>query len=152
MRRTLLTILLVVISGVALAAPVAAQVKSESIVIVGGEGTVGSFTVNVLAFQFHRHAPAFGLLGINNGPGFFTVSLVRCIRVLENTVLVGGVIVHAANPDLIGHTSMIAVEDVGPGGADNLGIAFSPSGLDSCPVFSLPMYPVTSGDFVVYRA
>lgn len=149
MRRTLITLVFVVIGGAALAAPVAAQIDREDIVVVAGHGTVGpTATVDVAAVQLNGQAR--GTLRIDNGPGFFFVSEVRCVRVVENAVLVGGVIVDAFNPSLIGHTSMIAVDDGGPGGADNVGIAFSPSGLDSCPAFPLPVSPVTSGNFVVH--
>jgi hypothetical protein len=88
-----------------------------------------------------------GQLRVESAPGFPFVSDVTCVRVVGERVLVGGTIVLSSNPATIGHTSLVAVED--DGGEDRVGFAFSTSGLDSCPVFDLPMHAVTMGNFVV---
>jgi hypothetical protein len=51
----------------------------------------------------------------------------------------------------LGATGLVSIFDRGGTGQDLLGIAFSSSGLDSCPTFDLFMSPVVSGQFVVRR-
>jgi hypothetical protein len=88
-----------------------------------------------------------GRLRVESVPGSLFVSEVTCVRVVGERVLVGRTIVFSSNPATIGHTSLVAVED--DGGEDRAGFAFSNSGLDSCPVFDLPMNALTVGNFVV---
>ena len=118
----LLALLVVAIGGAMLTAPVAALANEGT--VVAGHGTVGpSSTVTVAASLLRRRcarmAPDRQRAGLPlRVPG-------DGVRVLADTVLVGGVIVHATNPTLIGNTSLIAVDDGGPGEPDNVGIAFT---------------------------
>ena len=142
-RFSLLVLALVV--GAVCAAPVAAQ---QSVTIVAGHGSVaGGAEVTVGAFDVGAHVG--GVLRVESAPGFVFVSRVSCVRVVEGRVLVGGVIVRSPSPATLGHTSLVAIVDHGPGETDSLGIAFSNSGLDACPVFALPLHPLQSGNFVV---
>lgn len=54
-----------------------------------------------------------GWLRIESAPGFLFVSEVTCVRVVGERVLVGGTIVFSMNLAIIGHTSLLAVEDAG---------------------------------------
>jgi hypothetical protein len=88
-----------------------------------------------------------GRLRVVSAPGFVFVSQVTCVRVVGERVLVGGRIVRSTNPATIGHTSLVAVEDGGRD--DRVGFAFGTSGLDTCPVFDLPLHDVVVGNLVV---
>ena len=130
------------------AAPVSGQ---PSTVVVAGYGSVtGGAVVTVGAFD--ANGLVGGVLRVESAPGFLFVSRVTCVRVVEGSVLVGGVIISSPTPATLGNTSLVAIVDGGPGGTDSLGIAFSNSGLDTCPVFTLPMHEVTLGNFAVHGA
>jgi hypothetical protein len=144
MRRCSL-LLLALVAGAISAAPVSAQ---PTALVVAGHGSIASGPVVTVA-AFDVAGRVGGVLRVDNGPGFLFVSRVTCVAVVEGRVLVGGVIVRSPTPETLGNTSLVAIDDGGPGGADSIGIAFSRTGLDSCPVFGLPMHPVSSGNFVV---
>lgn len=144
MGRFSLLVLALVAAAIG-ATPVAAQ---PSFTVVAGHGSVaGGAVVTVGAFDVRGQIG--GLLRVESAPGFVFVSRVRCVRVVEGRVLVGGVIIRSPSPATLGHTSLVAIVDQGPGGTDSIGIAFSNSGLDACPVFALPLHPLQSGNFVV---
>jgi hypothetical protein len=145
MRRLALVLGVLALAGGA-ATPAAAT--SDGVVVVGHGSVEGGATATVAAFGLGDQAR--GLLRVESAPGFVFVSRVTCVRVVGARVLVGGVIVRSPTPATLGHTSLVAIEDGGRGGTDLLGIAFSNSGLDTCPVFDLPMRPVTQGNFFVH--
>ena len=144
-RVALLVVALVLVA--ATAAPAAAQF---GVTVVAGQATSGSATVNVNAVQLDFTGFVGGTLRVESAPGFVFVSRVTCIRALADRVLVGGVIVSAPTAT-VGHTSLVAIRDGGPGTADSMRIAFSITELDTCPVFPLDLFPVSSGNFVVLR-
>ena len=147
MPRFKILVLTVVAAAISVA-PVSAQ---PSTVVVAGHGSVaGGAVVTVVAFD--ANGLIGGVLRVESAPGFVFVSRVTCVRVVEGRVLVGGVIFRSPTPATLGNTSLVAVADGGPGGTDSVGIAFSNSGLDACPVFALPMHQLTLGNFVVHGA
>jgi len=144
MRLMLVTILLVAAASL-VAVPASAR-DDPRVVVVGQGQLAGGAKVSVLAVSGPGHG-VIGRLFVESAPGFQFLSTVTCVREVGDRVLVGGTIIRATNPATIGHTSLVAVAD---GGNDDLvGIAFSSSGLDTCPVFDLPMIEVASGNFVV---
>ena len=141
-------LVLALVAGAICVAPVSAQ---PSEVVVAGHGSVaGGAVVTVGAFAMDGHIG--GVLQVESAPGFVFVSRVTCVRVVEDRVLVGGVIFRSPTPATLGNTSLVEIADGGPDATDSLGIAFSNSGLDACPVFELPMHEVASGNFVVLGA
>ena len=147
MPRFKLLVLTLVAAAIS-AAPVSAQ---PSAVVVAGHGSVNGGTV-VTVGAFDANGLVGGVLRVDSGPGFLFVSRVTCVRVVDGTVLVGGVIIRSPTPATLGNTSLVAIDDGGPSGTDSIGIAFSNSGLDTCPVFALPMHELTSGNFAVLGA
>ena len=149
MRNIRILLIAALCSGV-LASPAGSVVSRDgSTIIVAGSGTTGSSSAEIFAVKFGGFV--FGTATVETQPGFVFVSEVKCIRVVGTRVLVGGVIVRAPTP-VIGRTSLVVVEDGGFGrGGDRANFAFSFSGLDSCPEFTFPfpLFPLTSGDFVV---
>jgi hypothetical protein len=144
MRPILITIFAVAAVLVG-ASPVSAEADN---VVVAGYGQLASGpSVGVNAVSTTQGVS--GRLRVESAPGFLFVSEVTCVRVVGERVLVGGTIVSSTNPETIGHTSLVAVED--DGGDDRVGFAFSVSGLDGCPVFDLPMNALTLGNLVVVQ-
>ena len=142
MRLGLVTVVAAAAAAIA-AAPVSA---GSDVVVVAGYGQIaGGASARVVAVS--TPAGVHGRLDVQSQPGFRFVSKVTCVRVVGDRVLVGGVIVRATNPATIGNTSLVGVEDDAAG--DRVGLAFSNSGLDSCPVFDLPLHELTRGGFVV---
>ena len=147
MRR--LAVSLLVVSAAALV-PAAGLAAPGDRTVVAGHGRVSSSVVTVSANA--AGSSVRGMTVIDNGPGFLFISDVRCVRVVGDTVLVGGVIVDSTNPITIGHTSLVAIQDGGPAGDDRVGLVFSFSGLDTCPTEVLgivPMRPLSHGNLVV---
>jgi hypothetical protein len=142
MRVTLVALVVATVAGV-FAAPVSA---GADVVVVAGYGRLSSGD-SVAVGAVSSPLGVRGSLRVETVPGFVFVSEVTCVRVVGERVLVGGRIVRSTNPVTIGNTSLVAVEDSGRD--DRLGIAFSNSGLDSCPVFDLPMHPVEVGNLIV---
>jgi hypothetical protein len=144
MRLLFVTVLCVVTAASAAALSASAKVESDVFVVGHGQLTGGA-SVGVVAFS--GPLGVRGRLVVESSPGFRFVSRVTCVSVVGTSVLVGGKIVRATNPATIGSTSLVAIEDNGVN--DRAGIAFSNSGLDTCPAFIPPMQELTSGNFVV---
>jgi hypothetical protein len=141
--------MLAIVSAALVASAVsAAPLAASDRIVVGGSGTLGVSSVRVGAVS--GPAGAQGTMIIESSPGFVFRIRVTCVRQLfGGLVLVGGVIVQATNPATIGHTSEIGVVDRRDVAApDLLGIAFSSSGLDSCP-FAPPVFPISNGNLIV---
>ena len=139
------SLLVLGIAGALIVASASAEVGAGVVVVAGSGNGAGQHA------QVAAHSTPAGTGGhfeISSGGQFNTVE-VRCIRVLADRTLVGGVIVKSWNPEVIGRTGLIAVSDGGPAGTDEINVAFSISGMDQCPVFALPLAPVVSGNFVV---
>jgi hypothetical protein len=135
--------------AVAVAAALASSVSAgPNITAVAGYGKLAS-GLSATVGAVSTPAGVHGRVRVVTQPGFVFVSRVTCVKFVGARVLVGGVIVRSSNPATVGHTSLVAIENGGPGGTDLLGSAFSTSGLDTCPVFAVPMNPVTVGNFVV---
>ena len=147
MRRAL-ALLVLVLAALAAAAPATAR---PDLTVVVGHGTLGSGPIVVSVSAFDFGGTVGGLLRSDNGGGFVFVSRVTCVRRVADRVLVGGVIISSPSPTTLGHTSMIDLEENGPA-PDRLGIAFSSSGLDSCPDIGPPLHQVTGGNFFVFSA
>jgi hypothetical protein len=141
--------LAVVLSALAAAVPGLAAHNPH--VVVTGVGTLaGGASADVGAYDHNGRIG--GKLRVETAPGFVFVSRVTCVRAVGDVVLVGGVIFRSPSAATLGHTSLVAIRDGGPAGPDLLGLAFSSSGLDSCPVFPIPLHPLTSGGFTVERS
>ena len=145
MRRVVLALL-----TLGLAAGVAAPAWAEHNphVVVTGHGIVAGGARVVVAAYDHT-GNVGGVLRVDSAPGFLFVSRVTCVRRVAFGVLVGGVIVRSPSEATLGNTSLVAIADGGPDGPDLLGIAFSRTGLDSCPIFPIPLHPVESGKFTI---
>jgi hypothetical protein len=136
----------VVLASLLAASAVPAWAALKSHVVVTGHGTLaGGAGVAVAAFEHDERAG--GVLRVESAPGFLFVSKVTCVEELPDGVLVGGVIVRSPTDATLGSTSLVKVVDGGPAGPDLLGIAFSRTGLDACPVFALPLHAVQTGKF-----
>lgn len=124
------------------------EVGTGVTVVAGAGGARASVWVQVAA----QSTPG-GVAGRFSvtGEGYFHDVEVRCIRTLSDRTIVGGVIVDSFNPVVIGHTSLVAVSDGGPGGVDWMNVAFSSTVLDTCPLnaSTIPLNPLVHGNFVV---
>jgi hypothetical protein len=146
MRKALVSVLAMLAVTAVTASPLAAADR----ILVGGQGVI-NFGPSLRVGALSGPAGVQGTMVIDNGPGFVFTIKVTCIRDLGAVVLVGGVIVQTTNPITLGHTSEVAIFDRGGTGQDLVGIAFSSSGLDSCPSIGQPLLQVTNGQFVVRR-
>ena len=147
MRRSF-ALFILVLAALAAAAPASAR---PDLTFVVGHGTLGTGPIVVSVSAFDFGGTVGGFLRSDNGGGFVFVSRVTCVRQVGERVLVGGVIIRSPSPATLGHTSMIDLEENGPA-PDRLGIAFSSSGLDSCPDIEPPLHEVTMGNFFVFSA